>query len=277
MPHLHEYPDRRIAPEPSTPYRRLHPRSRRYASQVERALAKEATHLYALPPGQYTAARNARAKKLRAKNPELADAVARLPKPSLAAAAVNTLARDQPSEMRELIQAGRRLRAAQEAAVAGKSGAEDLQTALGEHRAALERVRREARRLKLSEAGLERAMKTIRAASVDPELQPMLERGVIGQEVESAGFGVVPSLVAAVGPRRPRSTERRPQRKVADGERRRARERLAAARKVVTELRGEVRRAEKRVEEAEKALALARKQLADAETDVEEARSGSRL
>jgi len=242
---------------------------------VERALAKEATRLYALPAGQYTAARNARAKELVAKHPELADAVARLPKPSLAAAAVNTLARDQPSEVRELIQAGKRLRAAQEAAVAGKGGADDLQTALGEHRAALERVRREARRLKLSEAGLERTMTTIRAASVDPELQPMLERGVIGQEVESAGFGVDPSLVAAVGPR-PRPTEQ-PQRKVADGERRRARERLAAARKVVTELRGEVRRAEKRVEEAEKALALARKQLADAETDVEEAESRSRL
>ena len=240
---------------------------------MERALAKEATRLYALPAGQYTAARNARAKELVAKHPELADAVARLPKPSLAAAAVNTLARDQPSEVRELIQAGKRLRAAQEAAVAGKGGADDLQTALGEHRAALERVRREARRLKLSEAGLERTMTTIRAASVDPELQPMLERGVIGQEVESAGFGVDPSLVAAVGPR---PTEQ-PQRKVADGERRRARERLAAARKVVTELRGEVRRAEKRVEEAEKALALARKQLADAETDVEEAESRSRL
>lgn len=238
---------------------------------MERALAKEATHLYALPAGQYTAARNARAKKLRAKNPELADAVARLPKPSLAAAAVNTLARDQPSEVRELIQAGKRLRSAQEAAVAGKGGADDLQTALGEHRAALERVRREARRMKLSEAGLERVMKTIRAASVDPELQPMLERGVIGQDVESAGFGVDPSLVAAVGPR-PRSTEQGPQRKVADGERRRALERLAAARKVVTELRGEVRRAEKRVEEAEKALALARKQLAGAESDVEKVR-----
>ncbi len=236
---------------------------------MERALAKEATRLYALPAGQYTAARNARAKELVAKHPELADAVARLPKPSLAAAAVNTLARDQPSEVRELIQAGKRLRAAQEAAVAGKGGADDLQTALGEHRAALERVRREARRLKLSEAGLERAMTTIRAASVDPELQPMLERGVIGQEVESAGFGVDPSLVRSVPPS---YTAPSPRPRRGEGERRRARERLAAARKVVTELRGKVRRAEKRVEEAEKALALARKQLAGAESDVEKVR-----
>jgi len=238
---------------------------------VEPALAKEAARLYALPPAEYTVARNARAKTLRAQSPELADAVAKLPKPSVAAAAVNALARDQPSEVRELIQAGKRLRAAQEAAVAGKGGASDLQTALGVHRAALERVRREARRLKLSEAVLERAMMTIRAASVDPELQPMLERGMVAQEVESAGFGVDPRLV---GPVRPRS-DKPPRRKQDDGKRRRARERLAAAREAVTGLRGELRRAERRVEEAETARGLARKQLAEAEAELDEARKQS--
>ena len=234
---------------------------------MEPALAKEAARLYALPATDYTAARNARAKELRAESPELADAVAKLPKPSVAAAAVNGLARDQPSEVRELIQAGKRLRQAQEAAVSGKGAANDLQTALAAHRAALERVRREARRLELSEPVLERAMQTVRAASVDPELQPLLERGVLAKEVEAAGFGVDPSLAASVQPR----SEQPPRRHTDDAQRRRARERLAAAREAVTACRREERQAEKRAAEAEKALALAREQLAAAEAELEQA------
>ena len=157
------------------------------------ALAKETAVLYALPAAEYTAARNARAKALRTSDRELAAAVAKLPKPSAAAAAANRLAREQPSEVRELIQAGKRLRQAQEAAVAGKAA--DLSTAVAEHRAALERVQREARRLRLSGAVLEQAVRTVRAASVDPELQPLLERALLAEEAEPAGFGLDPSLV----------------------------------------------------------------------------------
>ena len=73
-----------------------------------------------------------------------------LPKPSVAAAALNKAAfvRDRPGG-RALIQSGRRLREAQEAAVAGKRGA-DLSKAIEEHRSALDRVQRDLRRRKLS-------------------------------------------------------------------------------------------------------------------------------
>ena len=170
---------------------------------MDASLAKEAAKLYALPAGEFTAARNARAKKLRADDAELAAAVAKLAKPTVAAAAVNRLARDQPSEMRELIQAGKRLREAQERAVAGKGGPDDLQRALADHRTALDRLQREARRLRLSEPVLERVGRTIRAASIDPELQRELERGVIAQEIEAAGFGLDPGLVVPAAPKRP--------------------------------------------------------------------------
>ena len=159
-------------------------------------LLRETTKLYGLPLSEFTAARNARAKKLKQDNPELAAAVASLPKPSLAAAALNELVREDPSEVRALVQSGKRLRQAQEAAVAGKKGA-DLTAAIQEHRTALERVQRDLRRRKLSGSTLEKAMQTLRVASIDRELQPRLERGALHEDLAAAGFGLDPGLVPA--------------------------------------------------------------------------------
>lgn len=160
------------------------------------ALVQETQKLYGLPPSEFTAARNARAKELRKDDPELAAAVAGLPKPTVAAAALNELVREDPSEVRALVQSGKRLRQAQEAAVAGKKGA-DLNAAIQEHRAALDRVQRDLRRRKLSGPTLEKAMKTLRATSVDPDLQPLLERGILHEDLTAAGFGLDPGLVPA--------------------------------------------------------------------------------
>ena len=233
---------------------------------MDAALEKEAGQLYALPPAEYTAARNARAKELRGEDAALAATVAKLPKPTAAAAAVNRLAREQPSETRELIQAGKRLREAQEAAVAGKGKPDELQKALTEHRAALDQVQREARRLKLSASVLERAVRTIRAASIDPELQRLLQRGLLAEELESAGFGVDPTLVAPA--KKPPGGSR-------DGQaekRREARERLSEARQALSEAQKEARRAERELKRAEGAASLARDRLEEAEAELEQAR-----
>ena len=165
------------------------------------ALVRETEKLYGLAPTEFTAARNARAKELKQDDPELAAAVAALPKPSVAAAALNELLREDPSEVRALIQSGKRLRQAQEAAVSGKKGA-DLNAAIQEHRAALDRVQRDLRRRKLSGATLEKAIKTLRVTSVDPELQPLLERGILHEDLAASGFGLDPGLVPA-RPKRP--------------------------------------------------------------------------
>lgn len=234
---------------------------------MDAALEKEAGQLYALPPAEYTAARNARAKELRGEDAALAATVAKLPKPTAAAAAVNRLAREQPSETRELIQAGKRLREAQEAAVAGKGKPDELQKALTEHRAALDQVQREARRLKLSASVLERAVRTIRAASIDPELQRLLQRGLLAEEFESAGFGVDPTLVPPA--KKPPGGSRR------DGQaekRREARERLSEARQALSEAQKEARRAERELKRAEGAASLARDRLEEAEAELEQAR-----
>ena len=116
-------------------------------------LVRETQKLYGLPLSQFTAARNARAKELKNKgDAELAAVVAALPKPSVAAGALDEEPVDEdPSEVRALVQSGKRLRQAQEAAVAGKKGA-DLNEAIQEHRVALDRVQRDLRRRKLSAA-----------------------------------------------------------------------------------------------------------------------------
>ena len=152
------------------------------------ALVRETQKLYGVPRSAFTAARNARAKELRTDDPELAASVAGLPKPSVAAAALNELVREDPSEVRALIQSGKRLRQAQEAAVAGKKGA-DLNAAIEEHRAALDRVQRDLRRRQLSGPTIEKALQTVRVTSVDPELQPLLERGILHEDLSTAGFG----------------------------------------------------------------------------------------
>ena len=159
-------------------------------------LAREKLKLYGLPQAEFTAARNARAKELRADDPELAATVAALPKPTAAAAALNELVREDPSEARALIQSGKRLREAQEAAVAGKRGA-DLQKAIEEHRSALDRMQRDLRRRKLTGATVDKAAKTLRVASVDPDLQPLLERGTLHEDLTAAGFGLDPGIVPA--------------------------------------------------------------------------------
>jgi hypothetical protein len=163
---------------------------------VAEPLVKESQKLYRLPLSEFTAARNARAKTLKQDDPDLAAAVAGLPKPSVAAAALNELAREDPSEVRALIQSGKRLRQAQEAAVSGKKGA-DLNAAVKEHRAALDRVQRELRRRSLSGPTVEKAMQTLRVTSVDPELQPLLERGILHEDLTASGFGLDPGLVPA--------------------------------------------------------------------------------
>ena len=232
--------------------------------EVEAAIARETAELYGLPPDEYTKARNARAKELKPESPELAAAVAKLPKPTTAAAAVNRLARDEPSEIRALVQAGKRLREAQEGAVAGKWGA-DLQEAVREHRAALDRVQREARRLKLSSAVLERVVATVRAASVEPELQPLLERGLLAREVEVSGFSIDPGIVETPVAKR-KTTAARPQRdaqeerRVKDAARARlraAKEQLAEAKRAAAAARKELGRAEREAQRADEAVAKA--------------------
>jgi hypothetical protein len=224
-------------------------------------LVRESQKLYALPLSEFTAARNARAKALKPKDPELAASVAALPKPSVAAGALNELVHEDPSEVRALVQSGKRLRQAQEAAVAGKKGA-DLNDAIAEHRGALDRVQRDLRRRKLSGPTLEKATQTLRVASLDPDLWPLLERGLLHEDLTASGFGLDPGLVPARATPSPKPSAKKPAPpkpdKATEKRRREARERLRDAKAALAE--------------AEKRARVAARELERARADVERAR-----
>jgi len=220
-------------------------------------LVQESQKLYRLPLSEFTAARNARAKALKQDNPELATAVAALPKPSVAAAALNELVREDPSEIRALIQSGKRLRQAQEAAVSGRKGA-DLNAAIKEHRGALDRVQRDLRRRNLSGPTVEKAMQTLRVSSVDPELQPLLERGILHEDLTASGFGLDPGLVPAQPKQRAPAAKPAPK--------------PAAKPKPDPKLRAKLKSAESELAKAEQRAEQALSALERAKQDVERAR-----
>jgi hypothetical protein len=170
-----------------------------------------------------------------------------------------------------LIQSGKRLRAAQEAAVTGKRGA-DLQTAIEEHRSALDRMQRDLRRRKLSGATVDKAAKTLRVASVDPDLQPLLERGMLHEDLTSAGFGLDPGIV----PVKRESAERKaPDRAAQDKRRSEARERLQAARAALTEAKRAARKAEAEKREAERRAENAQREVERATKEMESAQESA--
>ena len=224
-------------------------------------LVRESVALYGRPREEFTAARNLRAKELKQDDPELAAAVIALPKPTVAAAALNELVREDPSEIRALVQSGKRLREAQEQAVAGKQGP-DLAAAIAEHRAALDRVRRDLQRRKLSGATLEKALKTVRIASLDPATQPLLERGTLTEDLTSSGFGLDPGLVAA-RPKaaKPKPTPPKPDRKAEEKRRREAQARLRDAEAALEEAEQRAKAAQRDVERAAAEVERARRAL----------------
>ena len=91
-------------------------------------LPDEAAELFRVPPEDFIAERDALVQRLRAEGrDEDATAVKALRKPTTVVWALNQLAAREPDALAALFEAGRDLRAAQQAALAGKpSGAEDL-------------------------------------------------------------------------------------------------------------------------------------------------------
>jgi hypothetical protein len=178
--------------------------------------------------------------------------------------------REDPSEARALIQSGKRLREAQEAAVSGKRGA-DLTKAIEEHRSALDRMQRDLRRRSLSGPTVDKAAKTLRVASVDPELQPLLERGTLYEDLTASGFGLDPGIVPVA--RKRESTA--PDRAAQDERRAKARERLQNARAALTEAKRAAKQAEAEKRAAERRAEAAQQEVERATKEMEQAQESA--
>jgi hypothetical protein len=250
----------------------------------------EPTDLYSLPPEEFTAARNALAKELKAAgDKDGAAEVAKLRRPSVGAHALNQVAHEQPDLIEAALDAGIALREASEAAAEGD--ASGLRDATVAERAAAQLVAKAAKPHLGSrgDALVPALLATLRAGALDEDVAEQLRTGTLSSEHEQAGLGF--GLEAGDAPAAPRraaksatakksarptlkvvpdlpetSPEEIAQEKAARAEARAAeRQRkkdLAAAEKNATRLEREATRLAKEADEAE-ADAQAARQAAD--------------
>jgi hypothetical protein len=230
----------------------------------------EIDRLFDLPLDEFTAARNELAKRLKQEGDgDAAEQVRGLAKPSVAAWAVNQLARREADELRGLLNVAARLRSAQERSLKGERAADELRAAQAEERGVIRGLTQRAGEL-LREGGrpasgttLERVSSILRAAAVsDPSA---LREGRLTGDVEVSGFDAFAGLELPKGRRRAGAA------RAGDdlAERRRAKREAEQRRK---KLEKEVRQLTARAEEAEREAEKARKAADEAEATAAELR-----
>jgi hypothetical protein len=214
-------------------------------------LDKELDRLYGLPPGEFTAARDALAKQLKADG--AGDGAARvkaLRKPTAAASLVNRLARDERMNVRALLTAGERLREAQAKLLRG--GPPDaVHKAAADERKAIAALLKAVRRDASGEGVLRRVEETLRAAAVDEEARRLLEQGRLTRELEPVGFGLsgmsLPAKVRRKRPAAPSPKEKKRREDIA-----RAEAELTAAKRRVEQAERELERAQEHLRRLER-------------------------
>jgi hypothetical protein len=226
-------------------------------------LEAELDNLYAATPESFIRARNDLAQRLKqAGQVEAATRVKQLRKPTVALWAVNQLARRYPDEVRALLEAGDRLRVAQEAALRGES--QELRAATAAERKLLRSLTQRGEEL-LRETGHsadpKRIAGTLRTAAVDPAGRELLEQGRLSEELEATGFGAFAGM--EVPSSRSKPEEKTPQAPSPAVQRRRQ-ERLRKLRDDVTKARKDAAKAERAAARAETSLTEAREKAAQA-------------
>jgi hypothetical protein len=223
-------------------------------------LEREIDRLFELPLDEFTPGRNELARRLKQEgDKEAAEQVQALAKPSVPAWAINQLARQEKAKVKTLLDAGAKLRKAQERALAGGQ-ADTLRTAQAEERQAVRDLTRRAEEI-LKESGrpasraiVERVSSTLGAAAVTEPARTALKAGRLTSEVKVSGFDALAGLELPAGPPAPgrdELAERRQKRSEQERERRRLE-------KKARELEARAEAAEQKAERADKAAAEAR-------------------
>jgi hypothetical protein len=150
-----------------------------------------ADELYALPLGEFTASRNARAKVLRSEgNRDLAEDVARLDKPSMSAWLVNQLARERSAELTPLIDLGAEMRAA-----ASELTGEELRALTRQRHQVVHALVQQTRQLahargqKVSDIVADEVRQTLEASLANPGVAEAVTSGRLTRAAAYAGFG----------------------------------------------------------------------------------------
>ncbi len=224
----------------------------------------ELDQLYGLEPGKFVAERDRLARELRdAGLREESAHVKSLRKPTVSAATINQLARSERREVDLLLDAGHRLREAQQRLLAGEDPG-SLDEARRIEREALGKLRRAAQRI-LAESGresgttLDRVMATLQAAAISDEGRELLARGRLTGDIEAAGFDLLAPLSSGAPKKRRRAAPKKPPKPRPD------RKRVEAARAQLREAQQNLRAAEREAEKARREVERAEKQLRKAE------------
>jgi hypothetical protein len=263
-------------------------------------LAEERATLYGGSLSGFTAARQERAKQLRtAGDRDLAAAVAKVAKPTVAAWAVDQVAHHYGRELRAFLDAGTAVREAQARLLRGRGSRESLESALEEERRQVRSLAELARGL-LADAGqrptqatLEKVRETLHAATLDEEIAADVAAGALGKEQRASGFDAIlamPVSRSAKGRSAPAARARTRKAAEPDPEVDEEVERTAAARRKaeldaarselrearddVAGRRRELRAAEQAADDARTALQKAEERLEAAEDALNELREG---
>ena len=223
-------------------------------------MAETLDDLYGAPLADFVGRRDELARALRKDGKrEEAEAVKALRKPTVAAWAINRVAREHAAEVERLLRAGDVVRAAQERALGGDRS--ELRDTVEERRTVIRRLTDQAVELS-SDTHRQEIDATLEAASIDADVGDLLRRGRLTTTVpRPSGFDVLAGMEFA-GPA-PSSTD--------DGDRRAAekhavRERLERR---LSEADDAVERSRSRLLEAENALADAQREVDEARTEAE--------
>ena len=223
------------------------PRGQPYARAVaDDPLLEIADELYSLPVGDFTAARDARAKELKAADKELSARVKALKKPSVAAWVVNLFVRREGEQVDQVIAVGEALREAQ-----ANLDAAELRALTRQRRQLTAAVTGRARAVagdegqRLTDALADQVEATLTAAMLDEGAAKAVRSGLLTTALAATGVEAVdasaavalPDALGFAAPAREASAEpaARPELRVvpdpeADEKKRRAaRERLDAA------------------------------------------------
>jgi hypothetical protein len=157
---------------------------------------REESGLYGLALDEFIPARTELERRLRREGDRTrAAAVKKLPKPTVAAWAVNQASRTQPKSRRELLESSAALREAQERLIAGEGSAAELEKAAGAQRAAIDSLVDAASGLlssdgkALGDTILARVRETLAAVAADGDLAALVETGTLDRERRPAGLG----------------------------------------------------------------------------------------
>ncbi|HEY6471671.1 MAG TPA: hypothetical protein VIY26_02180 [Acidimicrobiales bacterium] len=157
-------------------------------------LATIAAELYALPPKEFTAARDARASEAQsAGDKDLAASLKQLRKPSIGAWMANMLVRRQPREIEQLIELGESLRTAR-----NLDGAK-IRAATKQKQEMVTKLARQARAIAtrqshpVSQAADIELEATLDAAFADPKSAQLLREGDLTTALHYSGLGFGPA------------------------------------------------------------------------------------